>query len=88
LFDPLLFREIAGQLPAVLAPDVPAREGHEVGRRHEEDFATVDAGKPGKEPQVEHPGLNIIKLFYPRMTYWQNELESLALTSFFSLVLV
>ena len=63
LFDPLPFREIAGQLPAVLAPDVPAREGHEVGRRHEEDFATVDAGKPGKEPQVEHPGLNIIKLF-------------------------
>ena len=45
-----------GELPAVLAPDVVAREGLEVGRGHEEDLVAVDAGKPSQEPEVEHAG--------------------------------
>ena len=49
-------RSSLGELPAVLAPHVPAGEGDEAGRRHEEDLSAVDAGKLGQEPEVEHPG--------------------------------
>ena len=45
-----------GELPAVLAPDVFAREGLEVGRGHEEDLSAVDTGELGQEPEVEHAG--------------------------------